>query len=328
MSEPEHWEEEKIRRLQGDSKRTPRQDAPEPGSAAINSDAAADIPPRARAGNAYNEPRPAEDIKTAFTVKISTIVSFFIAGTFIMPLLFAGARMYFEREIAHGIALLLAYMTTFRIGSMLEKRSWPGTERLNIIKAVLILAGGGGILILLFVWIFGSAGIVKKQSDYAAEVEKRNVVSERQLPLAGYEHESETRKYLKKVGEARSLIGSSRPGEGDAEYGNYRRVYVEPLKEMGYEFDITLRMAAQRFLVREIHKRSGDDVELLVFNAVCFRNRLFEDEIITPETRNSLGEVAFAWVRTPVPDVAAYMQKLAVFEARCPLTDPGVMYKN
>ena len=303
MSETENWEQEKMRRLQGDSARPLRRDIHRPGNIGVRKDS------------------------TGFTVKISTIIAFLIAAFLVMPLHFVGARIFFQWETARLVAVILASTTIYPIGRILERRSWPGSESLGIFKAGVIMAGGG-LLVLLLVWVFGPTGVLKKQSDYAAEVHQRNIVSKSQLPLAGYENESETRTYLKKVQETRSLLGSSRPGESDAEYGNYKRVYVDPLKEMGYEFDITLRMAAQRFLVKETHRRSGDDVELLVFNAVCFRNRLLEDEIITPETQKSLSEVAFAWLRTPVPDMGVYMQKLALFDAQCPLTDPGVMYKR
>lgn len=86
-----------------------------------------------------------------------------------MPLLFLGACIWFERETARYFSLIAACMTTFPIGRMLERRSWPGSESLGIFKAGAIMVGGV-LLVVLFAWIFGSTGILKKQSDYAAEV--------------------------------------------------------------------------------------------------------------------------------------------------------------
>ena len=288
-----------------------------------------DSEPREVLSGPFERPRPIENIKAAHTVKISSIMAFFIAGAIIVPLLFGGARLLFEREPAYWIALILAYGTTFPIGRVLERRSWPGEARLNIVAAILTLAGGGAILVGFLIFIWGSGQVLQNQSTHAEAVEKRNIVSEKQLPLAGYEHESRTKEYLTRVHESRSALGASQAGDLDGEYGNYKRICVEPLQQMGYEFDITLRMAARRFLVKENHRRSGEDVEFLVFNAVCFRDRLFEEELITPETQNTLCEAASSWVRNPLPASAgAYAPTLALFDARCPVTDVSIMYKQ
>jgi hypothetical protein len=324
MSQAEDWEKEKIRRLQGDTAGPSPQDNPRSNNPTMNGSG-----PREVFSGPSERQRPMENITTAHTVKISSIMAFFIAGVFIMPVLFGGARLLFQREPAYWIALILAYGTTFPIGKVLERRSWPGTARLNIVAAILTLVGGGSLLVGLLIFIWGWGKVLQNQTTHAEAVEKRNIVSEKQLPLAGYEHESRTKEYLTKVHESRSALGASQAGDLDGEYGNYKRIYVEPLQEMGYEFDITLRMAARRFVVKENHRRSSEDVEFLVFNAVCFRNRLFEEELITPETQNTLCEAARSWVRNPVPASAgAFAPTLALFDARCPVTDVSIMYKQ
>ena len=78
-----------------------------------------------------------------------------------------------------------------------------------------------------------------------------------------------------------------------AYYGAYKQTYVAPLTEMGYEFDATILSASDRYQAREMHSRSEDEWELMLLNAVCFREGLLQEGHISEKTKQALAQVGF-----------------------------------
>lgn len=68
----------------------------------------------------------------------------------------------------------------------------------------------------------------------------------------------------------------------------------------------------------------------MAFNAVCFRDRLLADGIITEQTRRVLKNVGFEWKQPapvkegkPVPATG-----VADYDSLCPVTDVKSLYPN
>jgi hypothetical protein len=232
----------------------------------------------------------------------------------------------FQGETARWASVLVAFLAIHPIRSALERSRWPGDRSINVITTTVALVGGGFVAVVLFIFVWGLTGIVTTQRETAKAVERRNIISEKQLPLAGYEHEKETAKYLKMVAQLRASIDPPVREDRQRWYADYRRIYVEPLTEMGYEFDVTLSKALDRYMVRQLHRRTGDDLELLVFNGVCFREDLFKDGLISSDTGVRLAQVGIEWSKEQSGGAEDPFGKPTLFESRCPITDAAVFF--
>jgi hypothetical protein len=98
---------------------------------------------------------------------------------------------------------------------------------------------------------------------------------------------------------------------------------------MGYEFDVTLNKAIDRYVGRPVRHKSGDEPELLVFNAVCFRERLLSDGLISPDTSDKLIQLILQWSERLPPETGESppANEFARFESRCPITDITFLFK-
>jgi hypothetical protein len=127
---------------------------------------------------------------------------------------------------------------------------------------------------------------------------------------------------------AQKDLGGDFPLVGETEqFRYYQAAYVKPSMEVTGDFNRALNMHRSAFLESGFHRPKSERLELLVFNAACFRDRLAADEIITPAIKGWLNEVAFEWGRIPVgqqpgPGRSSADLRKAEFDTHCPIRKP------
>jgi hypothetical protein len=127
---------------------------------------------------------------------------------------------------------------------------------------------------------------------------------------------------------AQKDLGGDFPLVGETEqFRYYQAAYVKPSMEVTGDFNRALNMHRSAFLESGFHRPKSERLELLVFNAACFRDRLAADEIITPAIKGGLNEVAFEWGRIPVgqqpgPGRSSADLRKAEFDTHCPIRKP------
>jgi len=121
------------------------------------------------------------------------------------------------------------------------------------------------------------------------------------------------------VKEARALAGSEFPrGKREDKYRYYAFVFVEPTRAVDPEFERVLSRLLPDFSPKSFDGRHGPDVNLLVFNAIAFRDDLAADGRISPETRLQLERTAAEWEQSRIDSAAQLVRAL---DTRSPI-DP------
>jgi len=105
--------------------------------------------------------------------------------------------------------------------------------------------------------------------------------------------------YPATVKEARTLAGTDFPkGARSDKYRYYRYVFVEPTRTVDPDFERVLTRLLPDFSPKSFARQHGSEVNLLVFNAVAFRDELAADRLISPDMRFKLEQTAIEWERS------------------------------
>jgi hypothetical protein len=124
---------------------------------------------------------------------------------------------------------------------------------------------------------------------------------------------------------AQKELGGDFPMVGETEqFRYYQAAYVKPATAVTGDFNRALNLHRSAFLESGFHRPKSERLELLVFNAACFRDRLAAEEIITPVIKNWLNELAFEWGRVavgqqPGPGRSIADIRRAEFDSHCPI---------
>jgi hypothetical protein len=117
--------------------------------------------------------------------------------------------------------------------------------------------------------------------------------------------------YSATVKDARTLAGSDFPkGSRGDKYRYYRYVFVEPTRTVDPEFERVLNRLLPDFNPKSFARQHGPEVNLLVFNAIAFRDELAADRIISPEMRLQLDQTAAEWEQSRVESAARLVRAL------------------
>jgi hypothetical protein len=293
MTEQQDWEHEKIERLR-------------------------------QAGQAPDEP-VIRNIKDIHTVRASLLAALIAGAVLIYPVFNILLHRLFGPTLSHWLAALIAVGQIYVTGGLLERTEWFRDRRLNIVSAVVLGLLGSLFALSSALFLSGLLGL----NEIRKELGKAQAVSEKQLPILGYEHEGNTRKYLKLVAERRSNVGSTAGMGLDQQYAVYRRIYVEPVVHMGYDFDITLSKLSEAFLVRKGHIRLDENIELMMFNSVCFREKLHEDGLIKDATLRGFEWIGSEWTEVAIPPrEPEFRYRLSRFDQRCPVEKLDSIYNK
>lgn len=102
--------------------------------------------------------------------------------------------------------------------------------------------------------------------------------------------------YSATVKEARALAGPDFPkGSRADKYRYFRYVLVEPTRTVDPEFERVLSRLLPDFSPHSFGQQHGPEVNLLVFNAIAFRDELANDNLISPHMRLRLEGIAADW---------------------------------
>jgi hypothetical protein len=132
--------------------------------------------------------------------------------------------------------------------------------------------------------------------------------------------------YAEKVREARSTEGDCFPeAESDDRFSYYRKVYLDTGEPLGTDLDSILAKYLPLYLSRNTSVRCDQELELLLFNAMCFRQQLIEANMIQNDTWKKLRNAATAWGDFKAglgEGEPAYRRLIRGFDAQCPFCDP------
>ncbi len=321
MDEFENWDEEKVKRLATERKQKPVSQAAHTETDGVT------VPPENKPSmtqSAYQPKKQESFISKIVVVPVSVAIGFLISAVTVWPFAKIVSVSYFHHsaKTSHTIACIAALVFMYPISGLLENIRLLRGKKVNTLKIFLVFVAC--FLIFLFVTRVVMTPAQDKK-DLVKDMAQAHVISEKQLPLPGYDR-GDTKKYLKTVQEISSQLGPAT--NPDKAYENYKKTYIDPLKSLGYEYDITIAQFADRFVYKNTHVRTKEEFELMVFNAVCFRERLQADGIITEETRMIFNRVALEWVDTPSVQggKAEYDARMADYDSKCPVTDIWFFY--
>jgi len=132
--------------------------------------------------------------------------------------------------------------------------------------------------------------------------------------------------YAEKVREARSSEGDCFPeGTATDQFDYYRKVYISAGEPLGPDINSILAKYLPLYLSRNITVRCDEALELLLFNAMCFRQQLLEANMIQNDTWKKLRNAATAWgdFKEGLGEgEPAFKRLIRGFDAQCPLCDP------
>jgi len=330
MNEFEDWDKEKLKRLGGD-----REEKPPLRTARVETDhttvyAEAEMKGKSSTQRAASQPWEHQSfISSIVVVPVSVAIGFVISAVTVWPLvkIISASWFHCSASTSRTIAFIAAFLFMYPISRSLEKISLLRGRKVNTLKIFLVFFGC--FLLVLFV----TRVVMTPAMDTREPAKKmlpEQVIPEKQLPIAGYLREEKTKRYLKAVQEVSSQLPPTT--DFDTAYDNYRRIYVEPLQTMGYEYDPTIMGLVRHFVDKNFHAhfKTKDEFELMAFNAVCFRDRLLADGIITEQTRRVLKNVGSEW-KQPVPvkeGEPVPTTGVADYDSLCPVTDLKSLYPN
>lgn len=254
----------------------------------------------------------------------SLAAAFLVASVTVWPLAKLIAVSYFRcsPKSSSAIASIAALILMYPIAGVLENIHFLRNREINLFKAFFIFAGAF-LFVAIISWAFMTPS--QDQKDPGKKIGQSSPAFEKQLPLAGHAHEGNTKKYLKAVRDISSRLTLST--DFINAYENYISIYIKPLEALGYEYNITMEGAIGNYLVKDMHARSNDEFELMMFNAVCFRDRLRADGIITDAACKKLSDVAFEWTKPPSGEgKSTHAARLAEYDGKCPIADLKTIY--
>ncbi len=117
--------------------------------------------------------------------------------------------------------------------------------------------------------------------------------------------------YSATVKGARTLAGPDFPkGPRVDKYRYYKYVFVEPTRTVDAEFESVLNRLLPDFNPSSFGRQHGPEVNLLVFNAVAFRDELAADGLISLQMRLKLDQTAAEWERSRAESAARLVRAL------------------
>jgi hypothetical protein len=126
--------------------------------------------------------------------------------------------------------------------------------------------------------------------------------------------------YTQTVKGARVLAGPDFPkGSRSEKYRYFRYVFVEPTRTVDPEFERILDRLLPDFDPDSFGRQHGSEVNLLVFNAIAFRDELAVDGLISAKMLFRLDQTAAEWERSRERSAARLVRALG---ARSPV-DPN-----
>ncbi len=129
--------------------------------------------------------------------------------------------------------------------------------------------------------------------------------------------------YSAKVKSALSLAGSDFPkGSRGDKYRYYRYVYLEPARAVDPEFERVLNRLLPDFNPSAFARQHGPEVNLLVFNAIAFRDELAADGLVSTAMRLRLDQLANEWEQSRARSATRLVR---AFDTRSPI-DPNDLY--
>jgi len=126
--------------------------------------------------------------------------------------------------------------------------------------------------------------------------------------------------YSAKVNQAMSLAGPEFPsGARVDKYRYYKYVYVTPTQQVDSDLEQVLNRLLPDFKPASFTGHHRPEVNLLVFNAISFREELARERAISPALRDKLNGLALEWARA-----AAGNNLLQALDSRSPVNGPLV----
>ncbi|MFB3903640.1 MAG: hypothetical protein ACE15E_09315 [Acidobacteriota bacterium] len=116
---------------------------------------------------------------------------------------------------------------------------------------------------------------------------------------------------------ARTLAGLEFPtGSRGDKYRYYRFVFVEPTRTVDPDFERVLTRLLPDFNPHSYGRQHGSEVNLLVFNAIAFRDELTADRLIASDMRSRLDQLAAEWERSRAQSATRLVRAL---DSRSPI---------